>query len=89
MKIRDLGLIDITNLDAQIDFLKHNRDKMEDYKKLEIDFKIAYLESLKRELIPATKLADIAFDKGAECYQKSYDWNTECKERFLNRDIKL
>lgn len=87
MKIRDLGLIDITKLDAQIDFLKHNRDKMEDYKKLEIDFKIAYLESLKRELIPATKLADIAFDRGV-----AYEYYNEIeigKEEFLNKNIEL
>lgn len=89
MKIKDLGIIDITWIDAQIDFLKHNRDKMGDYKKLEIGFKIEYLESLKRKLIPAEKLAEIAFDNGAKCYQMMYDWNTKGKKQFFNKDIEL
>lgn len=84
MKIKDLGIIDITWIDAQIDFLKHNRDKMGDYKKLEMEFKIEYLESLKRDLIPAEKLAEIAYDAGV-----SYSYLDIGKEVFLNRDIIL
>lgn len=92
MKLQNLALIDLEKLNARIEELK------------EIDFdspegdiqwiELVELKNIRKELIPAKKLAELSFEAGRQAHLESHyqysskTYETE-KEEFLNSEIDL
>lgn len=97
MQLKNLYLIDVSEIDARIDELEKWITLHQGTSHAFVKGQIDSLKHLKSKLIPADKLASIAFDAGANGLQEAlsvnnhYDDDTfkEEKETFLKSDIRI
>lgn len=92
MKLQNLALIDLEKLNARIEELKEIDMDSPDPDLYWIELII--LQNIKKELIPANKLAELSFEAGRQAHLESHyqysskTYETE-KEEFLNSEIDL
>jgi hypothetical protein len=85
-KIKDLSVIETDWISSQIKFLKHqqNHNKNDD----ELNWKIAYLESIQSKLKPLEPIVKDALDHAY--YSRALDMTYQATlEEYLNKEINL
>lgn len=95
IKLQDYSLISNEWIDEQIEELKKEKQKyLSDWFYVgQLEAKIDLLESVKQQLIPSEKLADICYEEGSGGFD--YDHHTSMtqyekdKQYFLTSEIEL